>query len=295
MSPNPNPESGGRLRRLASAVLGLLAAGMPGAALAAKSIAAAAPLPAARAVPGGVALLAVGAAAEPQPLVRFEDRRVLLRESAGQWIAVVGIPLGREPGEASLQIEPSDGPARELRFTIEPYAYATQRLRVAPRHVDLAPADAERARREQARIRELLGSWSEPGPATLQLVLPVDGPRSSPFGLRRIFNGQPRNPHSGLDLAGPVGTPVRAPAPGRIVDVGDYFFNGLSVFVDHGHGLVTMYCHLSAIDVRVGDVVDTGTWLGAVGATGRATGPHLHWGVALNGALIDPELLLAAR
>lgn len=259
----------------------------PGAALAAA-------LPQARPVPGGVALLAVGAAGEPAPQVRFEDRRVLVTEADGQWIAVVGIPLAREPGEARLRIEPARGPARELVFRIDAHAYATQQLRVAPRHVDLSPADAQRAEREQARIRALLGTWSEPGPVTLQMALPVRGRRTSPFGLRRVFNEQPRNPHSGLDLAGPIGTAVLAPAPGRVVDTGDYFFNGLSVFVDHGHGLVTLYCHLSAIDVRVGDRVDTGTRLGAVGATGRVTGPHLHWGVALNGALIDPELLLAA-
>lgn len=284
-----------RRRVIAGALLCVLAASAPAKRLAAKPVPAAAPLPAARAVPGGVALFAVGAAEQPPPVVWFGDRRVLVRESAGQWIAVVGIPLAREPGEASLRIEPARGPPRELRFRIEARPYATQQLRVAPRHVDLAPADAERAQRERDRIRALLGAWSEPGPATLQMALPVEGQRSSPFGLRRVFNGQPRNPHSGLDLAAPMGTPVLAPAPGRVVDVGDYFFNGLSVFVDHGHGLLTMYCHLSAVEVRVGDVVDTGTRLGAVGATGRVTGPHLHWGVALNGALVDPELLLAVR
>jgi murein DD-endopeptidase MepM/ murein hydrolase activator NlpD len=252
-------------------------------------------LPRERPVPGGIALLAVGPATDPAPQVRFDDRRVLVRESAGQWFAVVGIPLAREPGEARLRVEPVGGAVRELRFRIEPHAYATQQLRVAPRHVDLAPADAARAEREQQRIRALLATWSEPGPPVLRMVLPVAGRRTSPFGLRRVFNGQPRNPHSGLDLAGAVGTPVLAPATGRVVDTGDYFFNGLSVFIDHGHGLVTMYCHLSAIDVQVGDVVQTGTRLGAVGATGRVTGPHLHWGVALNGALVDAELLLATR
>jgi murein DD-endopeptidase MepM/ murein hydrolase activator NlpD len=292
---NPNPESPPRRATLEGVALCVLIATLPGATVAAAPPAATDALPQARPVPGGVALLAVGMAAQPAPQVRFEDRRVLLRESAGQWLAVVGIPLAREPGEARLRIEPARGAARELVFPIQPYPYATQQLRVAPRHVDLAPADAERAEREQERIRSLLDAWSEPGPETLQMALPVEGRRTSPFGLRRVFNNQQRNPHSGLDLAGPVGMPVRAPAPGRVVDTGDYFFNGLSVFVDHGHGLVTMYCHLSAIDVQVGDVVQTGTRLGAVGATGRVTGPHLHWGVALNGALVDPELLLATR
>lgn len=290
-SPDSRARPGARARQALYALVALLAATSGAAAPSVASNA----LPRERPVPGGITLLAVGSAAEPAPRVWFDDRRVLLREAAGQWFAVVGIPLAREPGQARLRIEPPRGAVRELPFRIEPHAYAIQQLRVAPRHVDLSPADAARAEREQRRIRALLGTWSEPGPSALQMALPVAGRRTSPFGLRRVFNDQPRNPHSGLDLAGPVGTPVLAPAPGRIIDTGDYFFNGLSVFVDHGHGLVTLYCHLSAIDVQVGDVVQTGTRLGAIGATGRVTGPHLHWGVALNGALVDPELLLATH
>lgn len=250
-------------------------------------------LPQARPVPGGIALLPVGPAQEQAPLVRFGDQRVMVVASGGQWLALVGLPLAQEPGGASIEVTAPGKTARSMNFEVTGYPYATQALRVAPRHVDLAPADAARAERERPHIRKMLTTWSDAAPPTLRLELPVQGRRSSPFGLRRTFNGQSRNPHSGLDLAGPVGTPVLAPAAGRVIDVGDYFFNGQSVFVDHGHGLVTMYCHLSAIDVRVGDVVAVGDRLGAVGATGRVTGPHLHWGVALNGAMIDPELLLA--
>jgi len=110
--------------------------------------------------------------------------------------------------------------------------------------------------------------------------------------VRRFFNGEERNPHSGLDFAASTGTPIKAPAAGKVILVGDYFFNGKTVFVDHGQGLISMFCHLSAIDVELGQEIPRGGVLGKVGSTGRATGPHLHWNVSLNGSRIDPAIFI---
>lgn len=249
-------------------------------------------LPRQSAVPGGVVLIDIPDAGTQPPAVTFEGKRVMVLRRDTDWVAVVGIPLARSPGPAQVEIR--QGAATLTRgFTIEGKAYATQSLKVAPRQVDLSPEDAARVARESPILRKAMDTFTEDAPATLRLEQPVIGPRSSSFGLRRVFNGQSRNPHSGMDIAAPTGTPVIAPAPGRVVETGDFFFNGKTVIVDHGQGLVTLYCHLSRIDVEPGDSVETGDLLGAVGSTGRSTGPHLHWGVSLNRAYVDPALFLS--
>lgn len=246
-------------------------------------------------VPGGVVVLMLGASAQP-PVAHFNDHAVLVAGGPDAWRALVGLPLSTVPGPASLRVQPagSDGPPRQLPFTVRPHRYAEQRLKVAKGHVDLSTADRERADRERTHLAQVVGTFSATVPATLRMRAPVPGPRSSSFGLRRVFNGQPRSPHSGMDIAAATGTPVRAALPGVVLDRGDYFFSGQAVWLDHGSGLLSLYAHLSAIDVPAGRAVAAGDVIGKVGATGRVTGPHLHFGVVLNGASVDPALFLAA-
>ncbi|WP_083716175.1 M23 family metallopeptidase [Pseudacidovorax sp. RU35E] len=244
-------------------------------------------------VPGGVARLALGPA----------NRRPAVRTAAGlpvlvvgdpiEWTAVVGIPLAASPGEAEVQVGTA-GEAHRIAYAIAPKRYAEQRLTVAPKTVDLSAADQARYERERDHQAGVMATFSDPVPAELAMAVPVPGRRSSSFGLRRVFNGQARNPHSGMDIAAATGTPVRAPVPGTVIDTGDYFFNGGTVWLDHGGGLLSMYCHLSRIDAKVGDRLATGDAFCAVGATGRVTGPHLHWGVMLNRTMVDPALFIEA-
>lgn len=242
-------------------------------------------------VPGGVARLSLGPSAT-RPVALAGDVPLLVTGDAIEWTAIVGIALSAVPGEAHITVRTTQG-ERQLGYTIAPRRYREQQLKVAPGHVDLSPEDLARYEREKLHQDQVMATFSPP-PANLQMRVPVPGRRSSSFGLRRVFNGQSRNPHSGMDIAAATGTPITTPLAGKVIDTGDYFFNGNTVWLDHGGGLLTLYCHLSTTAVRPGDMLKTGERLGAVGATGRVTGPHLHWGVMLNRAMVDPALFVPA-
>ena len=248
--------------------------------------------PRALAVPGGVARVALGPSAD-RPRAFAEDVPLLVLGDAIAWTALVGIALSAEPGQAPLRVLTSEG-ERTLAYAVADKRYAEQHLKVAPRTVDLSPTDLARHERERAHQQRVITTFSAPPDAELGMRAPCRGRRSDSFGKRRFFNGQPRNPHSGMDIAAPTGAPVVAPLAGRVVDTGDYFFNGQTVWLDHGGGLLSMLCHLSRVDCRVGEHLAVGQRLGAVGASGRATGPHLHWTVVLNRASVDPALFLIA-
>jgi murein DD-endopeptidase MepM/ murein hydrolase activator NlpD len=228
---------------------------------------------------------------------RWNSRIVPLVKHGSSWIMVLGVDLDAAPGPhyAEITLEYGDGRRESRTETIEVAHrnFPTTRLSVAPKYVELSPADQARADRESSEIAAIYAKVTPEAYWTGPFAAPIPGARGGRnFGHRRVFNGQPRAPHSGADLTAATGTPVHAANDGRVVLAKDLFFSGNSVFVDHGLGVYSVYLHLSEIRVKSGDRVERGQVIGISGATGRVTGPHLHWGVRVLNARVDPFSLL---
>lgn len=254
-------------------------------------------LPRESAVPGGIALVRLGKAVpgEATPRAWLGEQPVWVSAEGGQWTAVVGLALDLPPGSHQLRVDAIEQ-QRQVDFVVRPKNYPAQHIRLKDSSkVTLSPADEARAVAEIAEIQLFKRHWRSVGgedAVEAQFVLPANGRLASRFGLRRFFNGEARAPHAGLDVAIPRGTPVKSTARGTVLAVDDYFFNGKTVLVDHGNGLISMVCHLDRIDVQAGDPVSQGQRVGLSGMTGRASGPHLHWSMVLNGVMVDPALFI---
>lgn len=226
----------------------------------------------------------------------WRDRAVpLVRD--GEWFAVLGVDLDDAPGErmVDLKLTYVDGAERTRRvsLTVRPSEFPTTHLTVAPKYVELSEENQARTARERDRINAIYATVTPERLWTGQFDVPIPGETGGRnFGHRRVFNDQPRAPHSGADLTAASGTPIRATNRGRVVLAEELFFSGNAVFLDHGLGIYSVYLHLSQIDVEHGQVVEHGEVIGLAGATGRVTGPHLHWGVRMQGARVDPFSLL---
>ena len=236
---------------------------------------------------GGIAIIPIS---KTMTNITYQGKPVLVVNGINSMNQIVfGIPLSAPLG--TLQLESSNGP---INIEVKPYKYAEQRLSV--KNQDYVNPQQEQLDRYAVEAKEQNEVYTSFTPAQWDtfpnFIRPTSGKFSNSFGRKRFFNGEERAPHSGLDIPAPVGQKVIAPAAGKVVATGNYFFNGNTVMIDHGQGLISMFCHLSKINVAVGQQLKQGEILGLVGKTGRVTGPHLHWGMSLNNARIDPQLFL---
>jgi len=255
----------------------------------------AATLPRQDAIPGGVVIMPLAVAADKKPSVSYNKRKIMVIKQDNQWLAVVGVPLSAKIGTQKLIIN-MDGQTSSALFEIADKQYPTQHITITDkRKVNPNKLDMDRIGPESAKIKKALRHWTEQDTIPFNFIWPIEGRVSGLYGRRRVFNGQPRRPHSGMDIAAPTGTEIMAPADGIVRDTGDYFFNGNTVFIDHGQGLVTMFCHMNKIDVEAGQPIKQGEIIGTVGMTGRVTGPHLHLGVSLNDVRVEPRLFFPER
>ena len=245
-------------------------------------------------VPGGIAIISLDTYA-PDTHVTFDGRKTTIFKYDDAWYALAGISLEAKPGEYHFKIQHKDGAVQTSKVEVINKKYKEQHLTIKnKRKVNPNKTDMERISKERVRKRAAKTHWSDTYPE-VDFIWPVKGEISSIFGLRRFFNEQERNPHNGLDIAAAEGTPVQAAADGTVIETGDFFFSGNMVYVDHGQGLISLYAHLSRIDVKPGDRLKRGDILGAVGQTGRVTGAHLHFAVMTNGVLVDPVYLLPEK
>jgi murein DD-endopeptidase MepM/ murein hydrolase activator NlpD len=247
---------------------------------------------------GDIALLVVtGMASEPEMDGSLAGRPLFFFPYADGYAALIGIDLEAKPGQRPWRLGFVDGTGAPRKaagaITVKARNFPVQRLSLPKSMVDLSPEDERRASVESARLRRLFDTvgpdrlWR--GPFTKPVATDA---KAEGFGSRRVINGKPRSPHSGVDFVAAAGTPVVAANRGRVALVVEFFFGGRLVALDHGEGLYTLYMHLDRADVVEGELVERGSIIGAVGSTGRATGSHLHWGAHLRSARIDPDALL---
>jgi len=244
--------------------------------------------------PGGIAILQLGRESDfkQAPVVTYKNYQVWTKLQNQQWYAIIGIPLKKRGDTSPYPTKQAyfvDGEKRIFEVTDK--EYPSQYLTVKKKHSNPNTQHLKRIKKEGKKITAAFKAF-ESQSQYQPFIWPTHGNISSKFGLQRYFNKQPRKPHSGLDVAAETGTKIVAPSNGKVSLTGDYFFNGNSVFIDHGQGLVSMYCHMNDIQVKQGEQVSQGQTIGTVGRTGRVTGPHLHWTISLNNVRVDPMLFV---
>ena len=241
-----------------------------------------------QAIHGGVTVLPL-TELEDVSAVRFEDKSQLMFKD----YAVIAVPLFTEPGEYAVEVVHSSNQTTRRSIQVIDKQYPEEHITIADREqVSPSQANLDRIAQESKIMRTAYDLFSDHPDDLLPIVQPIEGRNSGVFGSRRFFNGEPRNPHSGIDWAAPTGTPIKNPTAGTVAVTGNFFFNGNTVMVDHGGGFISMMCHLDEIRVVEGQRVARGEILGTVGTTGRSTGPHLHWTISLGGVRTDPAVFM---
>lgn len=245
-------------------------------------------------IPGGVAVIDFQTK-HANPSAFYHKLPLYVQHIKDQhWQVLVGIPLLEKIGKKNIVIK--DASTRTLDFEVMPHPYTEQHITLKGKnkqYVNPNLAHMERIKAERPVLANARQQFSTKILSNGWFSRPVEGVTTSPFGLKRFYNGEARRPHTGLDYAGAIGTPIKAPAAGKVILVGDFFFNGNSVFLDHGQGLISVYIHMDSTRVTQGQIIKRGDILGTIGQTGRATGPHLHWGVYLNQTVVNPNSLMS--
>jgi murein DD-endopeptidase MepM/ murein hydrolase activator NlpD len=246
-------------------------------------------------VPGGIAVINLNIKKNDKikPTVEYNNRKILVRKNGSRWQAIIGLSLKTKSGSHKLKIISINGKYSYQNFTTTNKEYQKQYITIKNKGmVSLSPENLKRALNDKKISQKSFKTWLENNDVKLNFIMPVEGRVSGRFGLKRYFNNKPRKPHSGIDIAAPKGTMIKSPANGTVLATGNFYFNGNVVFVDHGQGLITMFCHMNKINVTKNQKLKTGDKIGEVGETGRVTGAHLHFSVSLNNTRVDPELLL---
>lgn len=241
-------------------------------------------------VPGGIKKIAIES--KTKPILKYNQSRVAVIKKNNRFIAIIGIPLNIELKTQTIhQTYPYQ---QSYTFEVKPKHYKVQKLTIAnTRKVTPLKADQARITQERTDLNNTLSIWRNNGqPFNKKLIAPVRGYITSTYGLKRIYNKIPKAPHTALDIAAPLGTPVKATADGQVINLHNRFYTGNTIIIDHGQGLISLYAHLNSFKVKNGQFVKQGDIIGTVGKTGRVTGPHLHWALYLNQTSVDPLLFL---
>jgi murein DD-endopeptidase MepM/ murein hydrolase activator NlpD len=244
-------------------------------------------------IPGGIAVIDFETN-HSNPKAFYNKVPLYLQHIKDQhWQALVGIPLLTKSGKKTITIQ--DFSTRTFNFEVKKHTYTEQHITLKgknKKYVNPNLAHMDRINKERPILSNARKVFSDKSLSNGLFTRPVDGITTSPFGLKRFYNGQARRPHTGLDYAGDIGVSIKAPADGKVILAGQFFFNGNAVFLDHGQGLISVYIHMNERLVKQGQYLKQGDAIGTIGQTGRATGPHLHWGIYLNQTVVSPNLLL---